>query len=181
MKEIKFIKKSYKPIQPAVKPENTEIIYQEAQPNKEIENLVYCFWQLKTSQIIKEPFVYRVVSDGCIDIFFNHSQPTNCFLMGFYRKFTKFSIGNKFDYIGIRFLPSTFPLLFGINAKEISNQSQELKQVLPNFAQWIYSTINPRQAFGEIIELFNKKLNEFCHNQCFDFDVRFFNSLANVV
>ena len=133
MNELKFIREYYKPIQPAVSVKDYGINYQETQPNKEIENFVYCFWQLKTQTKLAQDYVYRVVSDGCVDIFFNHKRPAENFVMGFCRKFVQFPIGKEFDYIGIRFLPSAFPHLFGVDAKTLSNQSHELNKILPDY------------------------------------------------
>ncbi|MBC9795078.1 AraC family transcriptional regulator [Sinomicrobium sp. FJxs] len=174
---MKFIKDFYRPIQPTVKVGAKEIVYQETRPVKAIENFVYCFWQLKTTNALKEPFVYRVVSDGCIDIFFDHNQPTENFVMGFFRKYTEFAIGNEFNYMGIRFLPSAFPLLFGINAQSLSNQSQELRQVLPDFSQWIEDNINSKLSFEKIVTLLNGKLSVHIRNQHFNLDTRFLNAL----
>ncbi|TPN84050.1 AraC family transcriptional regulator [Aquimarina algicola] len=177
MKEFEIIKNYYKPIQPAVKANNGEIVYQENYPDKEIENFIYCFWQLKTKKSLKEPFIYRVVSDGCIDIFFNHNQPTENFVMGFCKKYTKFPIGKAFNYIGIRFLPSAFPLLFRVDAKSLSNQSQRLQNVLPDLSKWIISEIKSSEPFEKITKQLNKKLIEIVRKQDFQYDKRFFNTL----
>jgi len=177
VKEFENIKEYYKPIQPTVKSDNGEIIYQEISPDKEIENFVYCFWQLKTQKPLNHPFIYRVVSDGCIDIFLDHNQPNLNFVMGFCRKYTEFSIGNTFDYIGIRFLPCAFPILFGVNAKTLSNQSQELKHISIGLSKWISSEIKPLISFENIIKHLNKKLIEIAEKRSFQFDQRFFNSL----
>jgi L-rhamnose isomerase len=91
-----------------------------------------------------------VVSDGCIDIFFDHKQPTENFIMGFCRKFVQFPIGKEFDYIGIRFLPSAFSHLFGVDAKTLSNQSQELKKFYPNFPSGLIQKSNPQDSFENI-------------------------------
>ena len=97
--------------------------------------------------------------------------------MGFCRKYTEFPIGTSFDYIGIRFLPSAFPLLFDVDAKTLSNQSQELQYILPNFSQWIASQIKPSYPFEHIVRLLNEKLIDLVENRDFKFDARFFNSL----
>ncbi len=68
MNEVKTIREFYKPIQPTVSANDNEISYQEIQPNKGIENFVFCFWQLKTQKTLKSDYNYRVVSDGCIII-----------------------------------------------------------------------------------------------------------------
>ncbi len=177
VKGLEIIKDYYKPIQPTVKTGDTEVIYQEIEPDKEIENLVYCFWQLKTQKSLDQDFVYSVVSDGCIDIFFEHKQASESFVMGFCRKYTAFSIGKEFNYVGIRFLPSAFPLLFEVDAKTLSNKSQELKQILPKFSDWIAATMLSSEGFDTIVKDLNRKLIDLANKQDFKYDQRFFNSL----
>ncbi|MBY5957054.1 helix-turn-helix domain-containing protein [Membranicola marinus] len=177
MTVLQTIRHYYKPIQPAIKVGNELIIYREIQPEKGVENFIYCFWQLRTEAILEEPFLYRVVSDGCIDIFFNHKNPTENYVMGFCRKYTEFPVGNEFDYIGIRFLPAALPLLFGIDAKTLSNQDQELKPLLPNFSNWIETELRANQRFEIIAVLLTHKLKTIIERQTFDLDIRFYNSL----
>ena len=176
MNELKTIREFYKPIQPTVSAHDIKISYREIKPNKEIEHFIYCFWQLKTQTSLKKAYNYCVVSDGCIDIFFDHKHPSENFVMGFCRKFVQFPLGKEFDYIGIRFLPATFPYLFGIDAKKLSNQSQKLNQVLPNFSEWINSEIKPEDSFENITKSLNERIIGFSKkNICCD--QRFLDSL----
>lgn len=177
MNELKIIRRYYKPLQPTVSEIDNEICYLETQPQKEIENYVYCFWQLKTKKPLNHDYIYRVVSDGCIDIFFDHQQPTDNFVMGFCRKYTQFPMGKEFDYIGIRFLPSAFTLLFGVDAKTLSNQSQELTQILPDFSHWIKLVIKPSDSFETITEILNEKIIGFSRKPAIHYDQRFLDSL----
>lgn len=177
MNELKAIRVYYKPIQPAVSVNDKKISYIEIQPSKEIQVFVYCFWQLKTEEKLNTNYNYRVVSDGCIDIFFDHKLPTENFVMGFCRKYTQFLIGKEFDYIGIRFFPSIFPLLFKVNAKDLSNHSQELNRVLPNFSEWINTSVKPSDSFQTITKALNQKIIEFVKKQNFEYDHRFLNAL----
>ena len=160
MKDLHAIRHYYRPIQPTVKGEVGNMVYHEVLPAKEIQPYVYCYWQLKTNQQLPTPFTYRVVSDGCIDIFFNHHAMQENFVMGFCRRYTEFSIGDTFDYIGIRFLPSVFPMLFQVDGKSLSNQSQDLKDVLPEISQWIEEDLGSDQTFEQICEAFNKRLSQ---------------------
>mgnify|MGYP000672245288 CR=1 FL=1 len=177
MNELKTIREYYKPVQPTVSAHDSEISYQEIMPNKEIDNFIYCFWQIKTQNPLNEEYNYRVVSDGCIDIFFNHKQPTENFIMGFSQKFVQFPIGKEFDYIGIRFLPSAFPSLFGVNAKKLSNHSQELNKILPYLSEWINSEIKPVDSFENITKILNEKIIEFSKTQDVNYDHRFLEAL----
>lgn len=128
-----------------------------------------------------EPFVYRVVSDGCIDVFFHHQRIQESFVMGFCRKYTEFSLEREFDYIGIRFYPSAFPLLFRINARSLSNQSQLLQTVLPDFAKWMMDNLEQKQSFDIIADLLQSKLTALIQQRTFDWDPRFFNALQLVL
>lgn len=177
MNELKIIREYYKPIQPTVSVTDNEISYEEIQPDRKIENFIYCFWQLKTQKKLNNEYNYRVVSDGCIDIFFEHNQPTENFVMGFCNKFVQFPIGKEFDYIGIRFLPSAFTHLFGVNAHALSNQSQELNKVLPNLSEWITSKIKPLDSFENITKMLNTKMIEFLNTQVIQCDHRFIAAL----
>ena len=177
MNKLKTIREYYKPIQPTVSKNDNELDYQEIRPDNEIENFVYCFWQLTTKKPLNKDYNYRVVSDGCIDIFFDHKEPTENFVMGFCRKFVQFPIGKEFDYIGIRFLPSAFPHLFGVDAKTLSNQSQELNKIFPIFSEWINSEIKSADSFESITKILNRKIIGFLKNQDIKYDHRFLDSL----
>jgi AraC-like DNA-binding protein len=174
---LNHIRENYKPVQPSVSANDDEISYQEVFPNQEIQNYVYCFWQLRTLKPLDNDYIYRVVSDGCIDIFFNHHRPTENFVMGFCRKYTEFPIGKEFDYIGIRFLPAAFPMLFSVDAKTLSNQSQELDKVLPDFSQWINSTIKSSDSFSMISKGLSEKIEAYSKDQSFQYDHRFLNAI----
>lgn len=175
MNELKTIRKHFRPIQPTVSVNDGTICYLETQPVNQIENYVYCFWQLKAQKALVQDYNYKVVSDGCIDVFFDHSRPAENFVMGFCRKYTQFPIGKEFDYIGIRFLPSAFTILFGIDAKNLSNRSQELNKILPDFSNWIKSVIRPSDSFETITKVLNEKIiglsrkpAMYCDHRCLD-------------
>lgn len=177
MDTLNFIKDYYRPIQPTVKPFDTNVLYTEVTPKKTLQNFIYCFWQLKTKQPLDTPFIYRVVSDGCIDVFFNNNNLKESFVMGFCRKYKEFPIGKAFNYIGIRFLPSVFSLVFKIDAKTLSNKDQELKHILPKIANSITTIIHPSEAFSSVVEKLNKIVEPYILDKTFNFDIRFLKAL----
>ena len=73
----------YNPIQPTIKQSDENVTYQEIVPNQPLQEFIYCYWQLKTHKPLSEQFNYRVVADGCIDIFFGLNTPEESFVMGF--------------------------------------------------------------------------------------------------
>ncbi len=129
---------TYKPIQPSVAKE-VDISYSELFPSSAVAKYVYCYWQLKTTKELGSDHNYRVLADGCIDVFFNTNHPDHNLAMGFYRKYTSFSIGRAFSYSGIRFNPSYFTKLFQLDASTLSNKDLPAAQVVPNLARFITS------------------------------------------
>lgn len=152
MKNPANIRPLYTPIQPTVKQAANGVMYQEFLPAPCLQSYIYCYWNLKTTQTLAEQFNYRVIADGCIDIFFHLENPQENFVMGFCKKFTEFPLSKTFNYAGIRFLPTIFPQLFRINASELSNCFEDLSIVLPEFSRFIKDHFNPRNTPQEITD-----------------------------
>jgi AraC-like DNA-binding protein len=131
------IRQLYKPIQPTVSPSAVCVHYHEVPPAPALQDYLYCYWQLTTTQPLTESFVYRVIADGCIDVFFELDNPRESFVMGFSKTFTEFPLGHTFHYVGIRFLPTHFPQLFGIRAAELTDRVETLTNVVPDLAVFI--------------------------------------------
>lgn len=150
------IRQYYAPVQPAVKRSAEDVVYYELPPAPEIQSYIYCYWELKTSRKLNEPFSYRVVADGCIDIFFELSNPGENYVMGFCKKYTEFLLDHSFHYVGVRFLPAMFPQLFKINAAELSNRFENLATVLPGTARFIADSFNTGQDLNRIKIIFDQ-------------------------
>lgn len=99
MNKIPDIRGLYVPVQPTVKQSAERVTYQEFLPDAALQGIIYCYWQLRTSLPLDEPFVYRVVADGCIDIFFELNNPGESFVMGFCKK----------NFISVRLRQCIFP------------------------------------------------------------------------
>jgi AraC-like DNA-binding protein len=178
--DASFIRDLYIPIQPTVK--HTGLItYQELLPHLQLQPFIYCYWQLKTTEKLAQPFNYKVVADGCIDIFFELNQPSENFVMGFCKKYTEFELPNEFNYIGIRFLPTMFPQLFGVNASSISNKAEYLKLVLPQVASFIQSNFNADVEIKSIIQQLDAFLLEQLSTADFDNDTRLYDAISLIM
>ncbi len=150
MQTIPDIRTHFRPVQPTVKQSGQQVIYQETAPDQRLRSLIYYYWELKTTVDLKEPFRYRVVADGCIDIFFQSDNPSESFVMGFCKKHTDFSLERSFRYIGIRFLPAMFPILFGVDASEISNRFVNLGFVSKATSDFLRDNIQPKEDFQSV-------------------------------
>lgn len=175
-----FIRQLYVPIQPTVKFYDA-VSYQEFLPHFQLQPFVYCYWQLKTTEKLVTPFNYRVVADGCIDIFFELNQPSENFVMGFCKKYTEFNLDHEFNYIGIRFLPTMFPQLFNVDASIISNKAEALHVVLPNVATFIQSNFTPNLNLNTVIKLLDDFLIQQLANTNFIHDTRLYNAISIIM
>ncbi len=181
MKISADIRQLYKPVQPTVKQSAEGVSYLEILPAAGLQDIIYCYWQLKTSRPLSDPFIYRVVADGCIDIFFELNNPQDNFVMGFCKKFTEFPLDNSFHYVGIRFLPTMFPQIFKINATELSDRFENLINVVPNTAVFIADHFHSYLTIEEIkTTLDNYFLNLLSHTT-FDNDNRLYEAIQIIL
>lgn len=175
------IRHLYTPIQPSVRQSADQVTYQELVPHSSLQPYIYCYWQLKTTQALTAQFNYRVVADGCIDIFFELSNPTENFVMGFCKKYTEFALGNTFNYIGVRFLPTMFPQLFKVNAAALSNRFEHLHAVHPQTASFITTHFDESQQLACIAPVFDRYFIEWLHTTEIDNDPRLYNALSIIL
>lgn len=131
MQKILNIRALYSPVQPCVKQAAGEVVYQEFLPDIRLQDFIYCYWQLKTAHPLTAPYHYRVVADGCMDIFFELEDPSAAFVMGFSDVYTEFPLPAAFNYVGIRFLPGMFPQLYKVDAAALARQEARLEEVAP--------------------------------------------------
>jgi AraC-like DNA-binding protein len=171
------IRQRYTPIQPAVKQSATDVTYSEFLPDIRLQNFIYSYWQLKTTQRLSMPFDYRVVADGCIDIYFELDNPQENYVMGFSKTFTEFPLGNAFNYIGICFLPTMFPQLFKVNAAELSNRYEHLNAVVPELSKFLSTNFYETQSREEIKDLLDQHFLRLAAKSNFDHDHRLYRAI----
>ena len=171
------IRRLFKPVQPTVKQAGQYVCYREVSPADTISNIIYCYWELKTNERLNDPFTYRVIADGCIDIFFQLDKPSENFVMGFCKKYTEFPLDNSFHYIGIRFFPTIFPLLFNVDAKELSNRFERLEVVENETSKFITNNFTGNDEFDKIKSKFDSYFIGIIKNATNDLDSRFKNAL----
>jgi AraC-like DNA-binding protein len=171
----------YRPIQPTVKQSGESVSYSEFLPDTRLQNLIYCYWELKTGNSLTEPFLYRVVADGCIDLFFELSNPEQNFVMGFCKKFTEFPLGNSFHYVGVRFFPTMFPQLFRIDASELSDRFEELQLVAPSVSRFIKDSFLQQQGIDEIRSIFDHYFLALLSKTRFDDDGRLYHAIEIIL
>lgn len=178
--DVSFIRQLYTPVQPTVKSYG-KVNYQEFLPRLQLQPFIYCYWQLKTAERLSQPFNYRVVADGCIDIFFELNEPSENFVMGFCKKYTEFKLNEEFNYLGIRFLPTMFPQMFKVDASSISNKAEKLHLILPQVTSFIQSNFNTNVDISSAIKLLDAYLLEQLSTSVFQNDSRLYNAISVIM
>ena len=157
MNSIPHISQHFTPIQPSLFNPEGKVTYREVSPASRLANGIYCYWELKTQEVLEASFTYRVVTDGCIDLIWEMHDPGTSYIMGFSTAYTEFPLGDNFHYFGIRFLPTAFPLLFQVDASELTNRFESLDSVLPSLSH----SLSPLTEFSLNLETLKTQLDPF--------------------
>lgn len=179
MEHFEDIRRYFKPIQPSVDINEEKVIYKEFDPEFKLQNFIHCYWQLKTTKPLDVPFNYRVVSDGCVDVFFNLRNTKESFVMGFCKEYTAFSIGKNFNFCGIRFYPSIFPLIFGVSAKKLASKHQAIQLILPHLAEFI--SMNIKEGFLIQLPQINQFFSTLIQKNTLAVDDRFYRAFVKIL
>lgn len=169
--------KYYKPNQPSVSGSGGRVQYLEFLPDEKLQSFIYCYWQLKSTESLAEPFVYRVVADGCIDIYFELNNPLESYVMGFCIKFTEFQLESSFNYVGIRFLPTAFPQIFKVDAKMLRDKYLKLSDVVPSAATFIIQQLTDSHDMLQIKNIFNSFFIQLLSKATLNIDSRLYEAI----
>jgi AraC-like DNA-binding protein len=150
-------------------------------PHLGLKDYIYCYWQLKTTHILQHEFNYRVVADGCIDIFFDLNAPQESYVMGFCKKYTEFTLEKNFNYVGVRFLPAMFPCIFKVDAAELSNHFEHLSAVTPKTAAFVTGNFTAPLSQRRINELFDGYFMRLLADTVVDPDPRLYNAISVIL
>jgi AraC-like DNA-binding protein len=175
------IRALYQPIQPTIKQSEKQVTYQEFLPSRFLQEFIYCYWQLKTTEKLSDQFNYKVVADGCMDIFFELNNPSANFIMGFCKKYTEFPLANEFNYVGVRFLPTMFPQIFNVNASELSNRFEHLDNVVPSIARFIAEQFHENLTKEEIKLKFDQYFCQVISKLDFKLDHRLYGAMEIIL
>lgn len=169
------------PVQPTVKQSAAQVTYREFLPDPRLQPYIYCYWQLRTTEPLETPFLYRVVADGCIDIYFALNDPADSWVMGFCKQYTEFPLENQFNYVGVRFLPTMFPQLFDVNAMEISNRYEQLDAIAPDAASFIMNRFDAALDAAAIAALLDEYFLNKLSTARFDDDSRLYEAIGIIL
>lgn len=171
----------YRPLQPSVSTFSDEVCYKEFYPDNRLRGFIYSYWRLKTRRPLDNDFSYKVVTDGCVDLLFELHAPEINFLSGLATSYVDFHLSKSFDYIGIRFLPTAFPLLFGIPADLLTNRFEETLSVVPRLSRFLRNEFVPNSDEATIANQLDRYFLLELARTKIDFDARVFKAIEQIL
>jgi hypothetical protein len=174
---FRHLRQHYHPIQPTVRQSSDDVVYRELAPDPALQSLIYCYWELKTIRPLQTAFLYRVVADGCMDIFLEVNSTNQTYVMGFASGYTEFPLPLQFHYVGIRFMPTAFPHLFDVNASELTNRCEHLQDVAPQAAAYLQHHIHTDLSTEAIQTILDQFFLSTLRGKTIDPDVRLYRAM----
>jgi Helix-turn-helix domain len=171
----------YQPLQPYVNAGSGLVRYRELPPAPSLRPYLACYWRLQSTESLEQPFQYLAVADACIDVLIETSDVEQGFLIGMQAQFTNFDLGRRFDYLGIRFLPTAFTQLYNVAACELSNRSFGLAEVAPELALFLAQHLQDESSDGQIQTLLDAYFTHLLAGLQPELDPRFAEALALVM
>jgi AraC-like DNA-binding protein len=169
----------YRPMQPAAG-EHGDICYSECAPHLQLTPFIYCYWELRTLHPLSADYFYKVVPDGCCDIFFETDSPDQSFIMGLARVYSEFLLSKSFHYVGVRFLPAMLPQLLDVSAGELADNQFSLVDVLPRIAELI-TRVQPSASAQDRKEALDKIFLPLIDRQQRSADTRLYQALDSIL
>jgi len=98
----------YDPVKDGVDKTVQNVLYTEAEPPKELRDLVHSFWELKTEKPLPENFCLHALPDACVNILFNQADTQIAGVTALRTTYEVLNLGTNFHYAGIQFLPGVW-------------------------------------------------------------------------
>lgn len=152
----------YRPMQIAIRPgDYPGVLYREYPPAMALQKYVYCYFILKTTPQNSRPFLYRIMADGCVDLFLNCLNDEPLTLAGLVDKVNYIPINKETEYFGIRFFPGCIHYFFQVSAKEIANQAIPCEDIFNDRFQSIEDRLKLTDTMDNRIKIANAALSGF--------------------
>lgn len=98
----------YTPVKDGIEKTTQSVEYTEAEPPRDLLELVHCFWELKITAPLASDFQLHAVPDACVDIMFNEIDISISGVTALRTTYEVLNLGKYFHYVGIQFLPGVW-------------------------------------------------------------------------
>ena len=98
----------YDPVKDAVGKDVQSVAYTEIEPGPELDELVHCFWELKTEAELDEDFELHALPDACVNILLNLHDTSIAGITALHTTHLTLNLGRSFHYVGVQFFPGVW-------------------------------------------------------------------------
>lgn len=98
----------YTPAKDGIEKAAHAVHYDEVKPPGDLSELVYCYWELKTTSELPKDFQLHATPDACVDIMFNELDTDIAGITALRTTYEVLNLGRNFHYVGIQFLPGVW-------------------------------------------------------------------------
>lgn len=159
MSDKLFLRALYHPSQPAENASGKgKLLYKEFAPCLSLQPYIHCFWELSSPELLNEPYLYRVIADGCIDLLMDNNDFNGILIAGITDSAFDIPMKGNISYFGIRFLPGCSRYFFRFPASVIANQMVAGGEVLDKRISDFAATVFERKGIAGKIEVAEKYL-----------------------
>ena len=79
------------------------VLFTEVKPPVELNDVVHCYWQIKTESLLESDFTLHAIPDACVNILFNQEDSDIAGVTALQTTYTELNLGRGFNYSGIQF------------------------------------------------------------------------------
>ncbi len=98
----------YDPVKDGVAKTVESVAYTEVPPPEPLNDLVHCFWELKSASQLDEDFTLHAVPDACVNLLFDQGDPRIAGVTQLQTTPTALDLGRSFHFAGIQLFPGVW-------------------------------------------------------------------------
>ena len=98
----------YTPVKDGIERTVQSVRYNESKPPGDLSDMVHCFWELKTDELLPDDFHLHVLPDACVNILFNVANPQIAAITALQTTYEVLNLGKSFHYVGVQLLPGVW-------------------------------------------------------------------------
>lgn len=98
----------YDPVKDGVEKSIDAVSYSEATPPGHLNELVHCYWELKTDEELSDDFTLHALPDACTNLLFDQSDLRIAGVTALQTTHTTLNLGTRFHFVGIQFYPGVW-------------------------------------------------------------------------
>jgi AraC-like DNA-binding protein len=149
-----------------------ELDYTEYQPSALLKQYVYRFWTLSLAPDCYEDQMYRIISDGCVDLIFTADEKEQILITGTPQSPNEIPVSKADIFLGVRFLPGTLHYFFNLPVNEIVDVIVPLREVITGDFRNVYEKVSTATEAKDKIKHIEEFLLKRIINSAYEPDLR---------